>query len=248
MSQLAFSALVALGFALVHVLGPAMTFLRKTPRSIWLSSAGGISVAYVFIHVLPELARYQENFREQFGRTGPVGSLENHSYLIALFGLATFYGLDRLARGSARQQAKLHGEKHPSAAVFWLHLSAYALYSVLIGYLLLHREEPDPRGLIIYAVAMGMHFIVNDQAMRDQHGAMYDRIGRWLLALAPMIGWALGSIVELPRLAIPSLFAFLMGGVVLNVLKEELPEDRESRFWAFAAGAAAYSALLIVTR
>ena len=32
---------------------------------------------------------------------------------------------------------------------------------------------------------------------------------------------------------------------MLNVLKEELPRERESRFWAFALGAALYSALLL---
>ncbi len=43
------------------------------------------------------------------------------------------------------------------------------------------------------------------------------------------------------------MFAFLAGGVVLNVLKEELPEDRKSRFSAFAVGSAAYAALLLTT-
>ena len=38
------------------------------------------------------------------------------------------------------------------------------------------------------------------------------------------------------------LFAFLAGGVVLNVLKKELPEERESRFLLFALGLAAYAA------
>jgi zinc transporter ZupT len=42
------------------------------------------------------------------------------------------------------------------------------------------------------------------------------------------------------------LFAFLAGGIVLNVLKEELPEDRESQFWAFVVGAAVYSAVLLI--
>jgi hypothetical protein len=32
----------------------------------------------------------------------------------------------------------------------------------------------------------------------------------------------------------------------MNVLKEELPEERESRFWAFALGAAAYALVLLV--
>jgi hypothetical protein len=42
------------------------------------------------------------------------------------------------------------------------------------------------------------------------------------------------------------LFALLSGGVILNVLKEELPEERESRFWAFALGAAVYAFILMV--
>lgn len=247
--QIALSALVALVFAAVHVLGPSMRFLRTTPRSAWLSIAGGVSVAYVFVHVLPELAEYQETFRQRLGEGGSfLGSLESHSYLLALLGLATFYGLDRLARTSAHQQARAGGERRPSPGVFWIHLVSYALYSILIGYLLLHREETDLRGLVIYAVAMGLHFVVNDQGLREQHGEVYDRVGRWVLATTPLLGWALGYATELAPLAIPSLFAFLMGGVVLNVLKEELPEDRESRFWAFAAGTAAYAALLLVTR
>jgi len=54
-----------------------------------------------------------------------------------------------------------------------------------------------------------------------------------------------GLVVELPEAAIAVLTAFLAGGVVLNVLKEEIPEERQSRFWAFALGAALYAALLL---
>ena len=32
----------------------------------------------------------------------------------------------------------------------------------------------------------------------------------------------------------------------MNVLKEELPEERESRFWASVLGAALYSAVLLL--
>lgn len=40
---------------LVHLVTPSLTFLDGTPRSIWLSAAGGVSVAYVFVHFMPEL-------------------------------------------------------------------------------------------------------------------------------------------------------------------------------------------------
>ncbi|HEY4547465.1 MAG TPA: hypothetical protein VIG90_13720 [Pedomonas sp.] len=234
-------------FVLVHVFGGKLTFLNVTPRSVWLSAAGGVSVAYVFVHLLPELAQHQETLQERTRLgDGPLAGIESHAYLIALAGLGLFYGVERFAR-SAGGTNKADGGKEIPATVFWTHLSAFALYNVLIGYLLVHREEGDLRGLIIYAIAMGLHFIVNDQGLRGQHGGTYHRYGRWLLAAAPVIGYLIGISTEISPLLLSSLFAFLAGGVILNVLKEELPEERESRFWAFAGGAALYTVLLLAT-
>lgn len=248
MSQTILSFFIALAFAAVHAFGGRLTFLRDIPRSAWLSAAGGVSVAYVFVHVLPELARSQETIGERAARGGGLlGALESHSYLIALLGLGLFYGLERLAKSSAGR-ARPRGERHASSGVFWIHMASYAVYNLLIGYLLLHREETDLRGLVIYAVAMMLHFIVNDHGLRVAHGGIYHGVGRWILASAPPLGFALGLGVQVSPLATSALFAFLAGGVILNVLKEELPEDRESRFWAFAAGAAGYAALLLATR
>ena len=50
------SLLAVGGLAVVHLFSSKLRFLDVTPRSIWLSIAGGISVAYVFVHLLPELA------------------------------------------------------------------------------------------------------------------------------------------------------------------------------------------------
>lgn len=249
--QLGLTLPVTLLFAAVHILGRNMAFLRSTPRSAWLSVAGGVSVAYVFVHLLPELAAHQTAVAARVEDTAAgdlLGGIERHVYVVALAGLAAFYGLDRVVRTSARRRMARGEASRPPIGVFWLHLGSYAVYNLLIGYLLLHREETDLRGLVIYAVAMGLHFVVNDQGLREHHGEVYDRFGRWLLAVAPVLGWAVGLVVELSPLALAALFAFLAGGVVLNVLKEELPEDRESRFSAFLLGTAAYAALLLATR
>ena len=56
----------------------------------------------------------------------------------------------------------------------------------------------------------------------------------------------MGVAGDVSEAALAVLFAFLAGGVVLNVLKEELPEERQSRFWAFALGASAYAAILLL--
>jgi hypothetical protein len=60
-----------------------------------------------------------------------------------------------------------------------------------------------------------------------------------------LLGGGLGAVAQAPRVAVDALFALVAGGVVLNVLKEELPEDSASHFGGFALGAALYGALLV---
>lgn len=246
-SPILLTGLVALAFSLVHIFGKALSFLQVTPRSIWLSFAGGVSLAYVFVHLLPELARRQEQALRAISADAesPLGI---HLYVTALAGLLIFYGLDRLVRRSHATADRAADDAASPRSVFWLHLGSYAIYSVLIGYLLLHREDTEVRGLLIYAIALGLHFIVNDQGLRQYHGDLYDRDARWILAAAPLLGWGAGLLIDLSPLSVGILFALLAGGIVLNVLKEELPEDRESRFWALAAGAAGFAALLLLAR
>lgn len=224
----------ALVMAAVHVGSPRLVFLDRTPRSIWLSLAGGVSVGYVFVHLLPELARLQ---REHFG--GLV--VEAFLYLFAVAGLVGYYGLEQLARRHGGGEAR-----ETPAGVFWLHLGAFALYNFLIGYLLDEqaRIEGAP-GLALYAGAMALHFVVNDRALYRHHGPLYRRRGRWVLAGAVTGGWVAGLSLEIPDGWVAGAIALLAGSVVLNVIKEELPEERESRFWAFALGTAAYAALLV---
>ena len=54
----------AVAFALIHLFIGKLTFLNALPRSRWLSFAGGVAVAYVFLHILPELSGHQETFAE----------------------------------------------------------------------------------------------------------------------------------------------------------------------------------------
>ena len=238
------TALLAVGLAAIHLYSGRMRFLDVLPRSRWLSVAGGISVAYVFVHLLPDLAEEQETIREAAGES--FNFLEYHVYLVALIGLAAFYGLERSAKTSRRRKRTAGDEDSTEAGVFWVHAASFTVYNALIGYLLLHREEPGVWSLILFAFAMGVHFVVNDYGLRRDHKGTYDRIGRWVLAAGILAGWVVGLFFEVSEAAIAVLFGFLAGGVIINVLKEELPEDHESRFWAFALGAAAYAVILLV--
>lgn len=235
--------LCAAVFALIHLSIRRLEFLEGGPRHAWLSFSGGVAVSYVFLHVLPELGAHQRVFAEALAL--PAETAEAWVYSLALLGLAVFYGLERLAKGSRARSLEAGGADRVEAELFWLHLGPFGLYNLLIGYLLLHREESGLWSLATYFVAMALHFVTADLGLREHHKERYAHRGRWLLAGAVLGGWLLGLLVALPPIAIGGCFAFLAGGVLLNVLKEELPEERATRFWPFGVGAALYAALLL---
>ena len=230
--------------AAVHRCSGRLRFLEGDPRRVWLSLAGGVSLAYVFVHLLPELADGQRAIAEAAGEG--LAFLDVHVYLVALLGLATFYGLDRLATESRRRRRKAGKEDSTEVGVFWIHIGSFAVYNALTGYLLLHRLGAGLEALFLFAFAMAVHFVVNDYGLRRDHKGRYRRIGRWVITAGLVLGWVVGALTEIPEATIAVLTAFLAGGIVMNVLKEELPEERQSRFWAFAVGAASYAALLLI--
>lgn len=240
--EAAVASLAVVVFVLVHLFIDRMKFLAATPRSRWLSVAGGVSVAYVFLHLLPELSAGQRTLAQSFGA---VRFAERHVYLIAMAGLVLFYGLERLASGSSDPDRDQRREKITSPGVFALHIASFAAYNMLVGYLLLHRESGGARPLAFFALAMALHFVVNDFGLLEHHKRRYRAVGRWMISLAVVAGFAIGLFTTVHRAMIAVLVAFLAGGVILNVLKEELPRERESRFSAFLAGAAASSVLLL---
>lgn len=227
--------LAACCLAAVHLLAGRLRGVDRIPRSRWLSFGGGVSVAYVFVHMLPELSEHQRAFE-----TAHLLAvfLDRHVYLVALVGFATFYGLERFAQNSRTG-------REDDALVFWIHIGSFGLYNALVGYLLVHQIGPGFETLLFYTVAMALHFLVNDYGLRHHHAERYHRVGRWVLASGVLLGWLLGTTLTLTDLALAVPVAFLGGAVVLNVIKEELPAERESRFWAFAIGAFGYAGLLL---
>ena len=156
---------------------------------------------------------------------------------MALAGLAVFYGVESHTLRSRRADRS-------GAVAFWLSMASFAVYNAIVGYLLLRGELDEPSALALYTVALGVHFVINDLALREHHLDAYRRTGRWLIAGAVLAGWALGVVATIPERAIALGLAFVGGGVVLNVMKEELPGERQARFLPFVAGAALYALLL----
>jgi hypothetical protein len=205
----------------------------------WISIAGGVSVSTIFIDLLPEISERQARFSAG-PHHGAALFPEQAIYLAAMLGFVIFYGLQYMVVESPA------GEGEPSSVFFSLQIAAFAGYSSLIAYLLVHSIWNDAPSLFLYSLAMAFHLLLVDHSLaRERHG-LYERRGRWILALAVMTGWSAGILVSIPEQWLARITGFVAGGVIMNSLVVELPEGRGGRFWFFASAAAIYSLVLIL--
>jgi hypothetical protein len=237
-----FSLLAAMILVIAHLFAGRLRFPGAFQRSSWLSLAGGVSVAYVFLRLLPELGAGQEIVGNSLASSEFL--YESHIYLVSLLGLVTFYGLERMAITARKRQS---GEEGGASDLhFWVHIISFGFYNILIGYLVIHQEDPGPFSLLLFTFAMGLHFFVTDSSLREHHQDDYDNAARYYLSGSVLIGWLVGYLIQVSDLVIAVLTAFLAGAIILNVLKEELPEERKSRFLPFLLGVSMYSAVLLI--
>lgn len=240
---LASSLVAAVLLAAVHALSPKLVFLDRVPRSRFLSFGGGVAVALVFLEIIPELAEFQSTVERKVGRS--MGILRNHVYLIALFALTLFYTVQRHVQASRQQQQATTGEDKASRTLFWIDIGVVAAKTIIVGYLLV-TAQPSLAALALFFFAIGLEFTIGDRGLHRDHKEDYDRLGRWILVAAVLGGWLVGYAAEVPPVGIAVLQSFLAGYIVLNVIKEELPRERQSRTGAFWAGVVVYAVVLLI--
>ncbi|NJC23947.1 hypothetical protein BJ994_003023 [Arthrobacter pigmenti] len=234
------SLIIALVLAGLHLAALRIRKLPLVPEHVTGSFAGGLAVAYVFLHLLPEIAEGNEAIGELLEDTIEVTPLFDLGiFVVALTGFTAFYGLDRLA---TRRRTRDSGE---SGGVYWLHVGAFAIYNALITYTMTLRLETGVLFAILFSIAMGLHFVLTDRHLEEHYPRRFRTSGRLVLAGALILGWALSALFAPTSTVVVAILTALLGGsVLLNVFKEELPSNRGSSFPWFLAGLVLYSALL----
>ena len=232
---------------LPHLLtGVSRKIERWMSQESWTSLAGGASVAYAFIVLLPEMASGQRHLEST--EWAWLTYLEHHVYLLALAGLAVFYGLERVARKSRANCARQGKDDCTSQLGFWVHIGSFAVYGAIIGWLVHTTAQEGLRQAVVMTAALSLHFAVVDRSLQDHHKKAYDRYGRWILVAAVPLGLAAAHLTSLAHGVVILMWAFVAGGIILNVLKEELPSEEHTRYAWFLGGTLAFSLLLLMAR
>lgn len=218
--------LVLIVFIFIHLFANKADVLGWVWHARFLSFAAGISFAYVFIDLLPTLEKGQPILKKALDPLIPY--LDRHSYLIALIGFLFFYGLQGV-KGSS----------------IYASIAGFSLFNFFIGASLSDVNNPDIQPLLLFSIAIGLHYFIHDHNLREINEEFYDRTGRWILVLALVLGWLTGFFFTIPVTIIDLVVAFVAGGVLLNVMRYELPKREPGTYKFFLLGSVLYTCILL---
>jgi hypothetical protein len=192
------SLIVVILFALVHLFAHKGTRVDKTFCRQLLSTGSGVAIAYVFVDILPKLSKHDVIVKSTLEPIFPY--FERHVYVMALLGFLLFFIVDR-SKNIVRDKS----------AYFYLSLGSYALFNFLVGYAVVDKDNPEVRPLVLFAIAMVLHYFLNDHVLAKEHGKQYDSFAKWILIASLFAGWGMGLVTQLSVTAIALVSAFIGG-------------------------------------
>lgn len=234
------SLLLACFLAICHYL-PCYIQQRPHQRQCQLASfAGGFAIAFVFLHMMPELTAGKEIISEIIQVfSNNLVLMETLTFLIALIGFTIYYGVELI---SLRQQTP----DQPKKSTYLLHMMMQAVFNFIITYTMATRIETGLFFAIIFTLSMGLHFMLTDRHMRRHFPQLFTIKSRLVFMLA-LIAGALVSWIVGPEIEISSSFliAILAGIIMYQIFREELPNSQDSNFNSFCIGIFTMTIILI---
>ena len=233
------SILCVTAIASAHWLAGKVATRPDREQVRWASFGGGAGMAYVFVHLLPELASHGQALSQAPGMEtfAPTPITEALLFLIALAGIMATYSLDVLATH----------ERKAGRVARSLHTLNFAAISYLYAYSLPSLISTGLAYGILFTIAISAHVLLADRTMDARHPAIYRTRMRWVGTAALVLGLlhaALLHPVDDLHLAIAT--AFLGGGLLMAVFREELPAIDRARLGWFVAGTASMTSLLLL--
>lgn len=230
--------------SLVHVFIGRLHFLDANPAG-WRSGAGGVGIAYVFLVLFPKLA-YAQQALTSADDTGFYGYLEHHSYLLALIGMIVYYGFEPAVERNLRTAGQSGVLRSRTKVLTYVYASGMSGYFLLVAYLITELHDRGYVSVVLFTLAMLVHFVAIDHVLREKYGGLYDGLLRWVFAAATLAGWFIGAATQIDGTTLALWNSLFAGALIGIAIREELPDPNEGSFVWFLSGTIAYTSLLLL--
>jgi uncharacterized membrane protein YeaQ/YmgE (transglycosylase-associated protein family) len=229
-----YALVVAILLALAHLLGPWIRRGFSNHVQQVVSFGGGLAVAYVFLQLIPEI-------EEAHAYLGDV------MHFLVLFSFLGFYAVEVRFISRGVQDGDPEEIEAGEKRAFWLHVALSWFYTWMVVFALPADVSESLMVAILAGLAIGLHVTYKGFVLHGHDVREYERRGRYVLILAPLLGWLAHIIVQPSEAVFDVFIAVLAGYLMQNVFREELPSHDFARFRWMIAGALILLVLILIS-
>lgn len=219
------SGIVVLLMAATYILYPRFEKAASAYLHQWIPFTGGVAIGYVFLYLLPKLSDYTNSITVD-GVQGVWEILDYRVYLYGLAGFTFYYFVD---------QYRTHEDRDHLLPEI-LQGGGFFIYSMLSGYVIANWSRPGLIPVFLAGSILTLHMLAVNYQVRKWNSRVFDNYFRWLFALALIIGWSVGTFLVIPKELEIIITGILAGGIITNIMNEELPDQEPHKIRPFIAG------------
>ena len=217
---------IILGF--IHYRNEKIFFRREESKAKSVSFIAGVSVAYVFLFLLPEMyARFS--------------TANQWIFIFLLLGFSTIHLSEKFLYRHLKGRKRMWREKE-------IHYIVIFFYSILIGAVSLFLfQKSFLDGALFYLPILFFAAVGRVSFGEVASHLRQVRLLRILLAIAAFIGIIVAPYLMFYPLFFQSIFAFVIGGFLYIALMDFIPAKDKGRPVFFVVGASVYTILIMLT-
>src|SRR3989338_3027695 len=173
-----------------------------------LSFGAGISIAYLFLELLPQMHE-------------TVNALKKISYISILIGFASFHLAEKYVYQHSRRDERIEKLGH-------IHSAGFFIYYLIIGIVLYYLTEKSLVEGTLFLIPIVFHSAVSSASFKEIHGRLKEK---WhikvFLSSSTIIGILIAIYIGVSQNVYYAMLGFVVGALFYVIIKDILPEQKE---------------------
>lgn len=219
--MLGFTELIALSaglfLGLVHFLSEGLSPKNEAHKYRIISFAAGISIAYLFLNLLPHTYEAASQLKEWV-------------FVFLLLGFTVFHLIEKVTYQHADQDKLARELKE-------IHSVSFFVYYFLVGIVINDELQADLLNGILFLIPITLHAALSTASLSRIHGEVRESIGiKISLSASSLLGVVFALFVPIPHILDHILISVIAGVLLYIIVKEFLPEKRHGQPLFFIMG------------
>lgn len=214
--------------AVVHFLGEELDQYIGDYRDSAMSFTAGVSIAYIFVQLLPEFHRIALNSSELV-------------FVFPLLGFSSIHLAEKYIARSGFPRDKMlreYAEVH-SAFLF--------IYHAAVGYLVASLLDTSAVSGLLFFIPIVLHSAVSSLSIKELHDTFGARTSfKLVISSSPLIGVLVFNLGMVTQSFFNLVFGMVVGMFFYVVIRDSIPDGDRSHPSEYLAGVMIYFAVILI--